>query len=172
MKPTQRLSPVPRFIAVRAVPAALVVISAFFVVLGVQTARVAQESHGWPSVEGEVVRSEIVEDVSSARTGRGTRTYRPVIRYRYRVGEAVLEGDRVALGEYSTESRADAEVVLQRYPAGRRLPVYVRPGAPDTAVLEPGSHGLPWFYAAVGVVFLLAGLVLAWVAPKLIAPAR
>jgi hypothetical protein len=38
-------------------------------------------------------------------------------------------------------------------------------------VLEVGDHGLPWFYVALGSVFLLAGLGLGWVAPRLIAPA-
>jgi hypothetical protein len=171
MKPTQRMGPVKRFVAVRMVPALVVLVSVSFIGLGVQTTRLARESHGWPSVDGEIVKSDIVEETSSARTGRGTVTYRPTIRYRYRVGDADYTGERVALGEYATEDRAAAEGVVRQYPTGRRLPVHYRPRAPDVAVLEVGDHGLPWFYVALGSVFLLAGLMLAWVAPRLIAPA-
>ncbi len=153
------------------VPAAVILISVFFIGVGVQTTRLARESDGWPSVDGEIVGSDIVEETSSARTGRGTVTYRPTIRYRYRVGDADYTGERVALGEYATENRADAEAVVQRYPIGRRLPVHYRPSAPNVAVLEVGDHGLPWLFGALGSVFLLAGLVLAWVGPRLIAPA-
>jgi Protein of unknown function (DUF3592) len=141
----------------------------FFIGIGVQTTRLARESHSWPTVDGEIVASGIVEETSSARTGRGSVTYRPAIRYRYRVGDTDYTGERVSLGEYATGDRADAEVVVRRYPVGRRLPVHHRPSAPDVAVLEVGEQGLPWLYAAMGSVFLLTGLVLAWAAPTLIA---
>jgi len=172
MTPTQRLSPVPRFIAVRVVPAVVILGSVFFIAIGVDSTRLARESRSWPAVEGEIVRSEIVEEVSTTNPGRGSRTYRPVIRYRYRVGDADFDGERVALGEYATENRADAEAVVQRYPPGRRLPVHYRPETPASAVLEPGSHGVPWLFAAIGSVFLIVGLLLAWLAPKLIVAAR
>ena len=174
MKPTQHLPPVTRFIAVRVVPAFLLLISAFVVYAGVQNTRLAAESSGWPSVEGEIVRSDVVEErtQSQSRAGDDRRVYRGAVRYRYRVDGTDYEGDRVSLGEYATENRADAEAVTRRYPLGRRVPVHYRPGAPDASLLEPGSGGLPWFYAAVGSMFLVAGLLLAWAAPKLIAPAR
>jgi hypothetical protein len=37
-------------------------------------------------------------------------------------------------------------------------------------VIADFEHGMPWLYAALGGVFLLVGLVLAWISPKLIAP--
>jgi len=174
MKPTQHLPPVKRFIAVRVVPAFIVLASTLFTYLGVENARLAAETRTWPAVDGEIVRSDVVEERSQSQTRAGDdrRVYRSAIRYRYRVDGADYEGERVSLGEYATEDRADADAVVQRYPVGRRLPVHCRPGAPEASVLEPGNHGLPWLYAAIGSVFLLAGLVLAWLAPKLIAPAR
>ena len=174
MKPTQHLPPVPRFIAVRVVPAFVILASALFTYMGVQNTRLAAESRDWPSVEGEIVGSDVVEErtQSQSRAGDDRRVYRSAIRYRYRVDGADYEGDRVSLGEYATENRADAEAVTRRYPPGRRVPVHYRPGEPDASLLEPGSGGLPWLYTAIGSVFLLAGLVLAWAAPKLIAPAR
>jgi hypothetical protein len=169
MKPTQTLSPVPRFIAVRVVPAVVIVASAFFTYIGVENTRLARESLDWPSVQGEILQSGIDEQIDrTTTTGRGGRTYQPVIRYRYRVGGTDFEGQRVALGEYATADRADAEVVVQRYPVGGRVPVHHRPDAPATAVLEVGSHGLPWLYTAL--VFLMVGGLLAWLAPKLIVP--
>lgn len=172
MRPTQTLSPVPRFIAVRLVPAVVVIASACFALIGVENTRLARESAGWPSVEGEILQSGLDEQISSGTTGRGSRTYQPVVRYRYRVGGTDFDGQRVALGEYATAARADAEAVVQRYAVGRRVPVHYRPDAPATAVLEVGSHGLPWLYTAIGLVFMGVGLLLAWLAPKLIAAAR
>ena len=37
----------------------------------------------------------------------------------------------------------------------------------NEAVIEPGSQGAPWFYIALGVPFLLAGLILVVLAPRL-----
>jgi hypothetical protein len=169
--PTQRLPPLKRFIAVRVMPALLLLVSAFFVYVGVQNRRLARESVNWPSVDGEIVSAQVVEELNRSRTGPSTRTYRPTIRYRYRVNGVEFEGDRVSLGEYATGDRADAEQVVGAYPAGRPVRVHYRLDAPATAVLEPGASGLPSFYAALGGVFFVAGLVLAWAAPKLIAPA-
>lgn len=170
MTPTQRLPPVRRFITVRLIPLVVILASGFFIVVGVQATRLARESVGWPSVDGEIVRSHVVKELDTS-SGPRSATYRPSISYRYRVGDTEFTGERVALGEYATADQADADAVVQRYPAGRRLPVHYRPEAPGTAVLEVGARGAAWLYAALGSVFLIAGLVLAWVAPKLIAPA-
>lgn len=170
MRPTQRLPPVRRFIAVRMVPALVVLSGAFAIFIGVENTRLARESSGWPTVEGEIVRSAVDKEVSTTSPGRGSVTYRAVVHYRYRVADVDYAGERVALGEYATADPADAEAIVGRYPVGRRLPVHYRPGAPGTAVLEVGEHGAPWLYAALGGVFVLVGLVLAWIAPKLIAP--
>lgn len=172
MAPTQRLPPVKRFIAIRVVPAFTILIGVSAIALGLQTTRLARESRTWPTVDGEIVASEIVEDAQAGvRTTPTNVTHRPVVRYRYRTGGTDYTGERVAFGEYATNERTDAEAVIQRYPIGRRVPVHVRPNAPDTSVLEAGDHGLPWFYLVLGAAFLLAGLLLAWLAPKLIAPA-
>jgi hypothetical protein len=170
MAPTQRLSPVPRFIAVRLVPALAVAVSLFFIYTGVESTRLAAESRGWPSVNGQVVGANVIEERQTSSGPRSV-TYRPAIRYRYAVDGMEYEGERVSFGEYATADRGDAEAVVQRYPVGRRLPVYYRPGVPATAVLETGSGGGAWLYVALGGVFLLVGVLLAWVAPKLIAPA-
>lgn len=172
MRPTQHLPPVTRFIAIRVVPALVILVSVFFIVVGVQNTRIARASGSWPAVDGEIVRSDIVEERSTSGPSPRSLTYRPVVRYRYRVDGTDHEGERVSLGEYATEDRADAEAVVATYPVGRKVSVYHAPEAPETAVLEPGSHGAPWLYAVLGGVFLLAGAFLAWVAPKLIAVAR
>lgn len=171
MVPTQRLPPVQRFVAVRIIPAFTILVSVFAMALGVTSTRLARESRTWPTVDGEIVRSDIAEELDRSSRTRGVVTYRPIVHYRYRVAAADYTGERVAFGEYATNDRSAAEGVVQRYPIGRRLPVHVRPAAPGTAVLEVGDHGLPWFYLALGTAFLVVGLLLAWLAPKLVAPA-
>jgi hypothetical protein len=172
MKPIQHLPPLRRFVAVRVFPAFVLLVSAGAMAIGVGEMRRARDSAAWPAVEGDIIRSGIVEERPSGATRSGDRsiTQRPSVIYRYDVDGTTYEAGRVSFGEYATSDVADARLVVDKYPVGARVRVYYRPGAPEEAVLEPGSHGIPWFYLALGSVFLVVGVLFAWVTPKLIAP--
>jgi hypothetical protein len=148
-------------------------ISAGALALGVEQTRLARASLTWPAVDGEVVRSSIEQERSTGGSGPGSRsiTHRPVIVYRYAVEGIPYEGRRVSYGDTASSAVEDARKVTAKYPSAGRVRVYYRPGTPAEAVLEPGSHGVPWLLTAIGGVFLAVGAILAWAAPKLIAPA-
>jgi hypothetical protein len=172
MTPTQQMSPVARFVAVRVFPAVLIVVAASAIALGVVQVRSGVASQQWPTVEGEVVQAEIEEERSSG-SGPGARersaTQRPVVRYRYDVGGTTYEARQMSFGEYASGSREDAQRVVEKYAVGSRVLVHYRPDAPDQAVLEPGTQGAPWFFAILGIAFMAVGVLLAWIGPKLIA---
>jgi hypothetical protein len=138
------------------------------VYLGVDSVQLARESARWPAVDGMVVRATVNEESHSSRSGPPSLVYRPVIVYTYRVDGREYEGQRVSYGEYATGEAADAQAVVDRYKAGTPVRVHYRPGQPEEVVIETGSHGIPWFFIALGVPFLLVGLVLVVFAPRLL----
>lgn len=126
-------------------------------------------SAGWRTVSGTVTESRVDTriDIGGSDFGRyassGTRTYehRPVMRYTYTVDGVPYTSDRVRFGERNAErgegarDRAQAEADL--YPAGTHVKVFVDPGAPADAVLEPGRQPTPWMLG-VGAIALAVGL--------------
>ena len=127
-------------------------------------------SEEWPRIKAEVLESRL-----SAEPGESSRLYAPLVRYRYRVGPADYESDRVAFGgPFQASWRGPAQKVVDRYHAGQRVMIAVSPTDPRVAVLEPGA---PWYayvtpavgagFGAYGAVKLLEELGVAIVLPFL-----
>jgi hypothetical protein len=172
MGTTQPMSPARRFVMARVFPWTIVLVGAGAIYIGVENTVRARASAGWPEVDGVVVLSgveRVIGSSSSASTpGRGV-TYRANVVYDYAVDGKPYQGTRISYGHYDTEEESDAARVVANYPNGKRVKVRVMPGSPGEAVLEPGSAGLPWFYAGLGGTFLLIGLALAVLMPKFVA---
>src|SRR5437867_10319975 len=113
-----------------------------------------EASGGWPSVNGTVVSSDIIEE-------RGRHDYYTVrAQYDYEVGGVVRHGNRVAFyGNGNFDHAADAHAWIARYPRGAQVDVYYDPNKPEEAVLIRGGQGI-----GVGVIVIFAGLGLAFVA--------
>ena len=62
----------------------------------------------------------------------------PDIEYEFRLGDRVVRGTRIGIGEI-----ADTEAVLNHYPVGATVPVYYNPKDPADALLERAArvHG-------------------------------
>lgn len=113
--------------------------------------RLAEESAGWPWVQGTVLSS-------SASVGGGYRspvTYGVAIRYRFDVDGHTYEGRRTAFSPHF--SRQGSQAMVESHPPGSSVLVYYRPGEPETCVLQPGGRTETW----VVVVLALTGLVIA-----------
>jgi hypothetical protein len=111
----------------------------------------AEESAGWPWVQGTVLSS-------SASVGGGYRspiTYGVAIRYRFTVDGHTYEGSRTAFNPQF--SRQGSQAMADSHPPGSNVLVYYRPGEPETCVLEPGGRAETW----IVVVLALTGLVIA-----------
>ncbi len=165
------LGPGQRFFFVRIFPWFIILIGGFCMYLGFMTVHKARQSTGWPSVAGHVVESGVRTEHSSG-SGKSSTSYHANVIYEYRVNGDKHTGKRVNFGEYGREIPDHAQAIADRYPVGKEVPVYHDPDSPDDAVLEPGAHGVPWFFIVMGIPFVIFGFGLAYFLPGMAAKAR
>ncbi len=104
-----------------------------------------KRSSSWPSVEGTVVRSEVV------RYGKGSRLD---LRYSYRVNDVSYDSERVTVAGNShlfCESPSDLN---GKYPEKASVRVSYNPRTPDAAALQPG---VPLALGVIALMLLLLG---------------
>lgn len=148
--------------------AVLLVIGFIAVAIGMREGqREARSSLDWPTVPGTVTEREVVES-SSLRplderpTGRTNPSFRPTIRYTYRVGETEFEGTRLTVFQALYPTAGEAEGRLRDYPVGAEVPVHHDPEDPGRSVLEPGPATFDnTYFWAFGGGFLALIVVLA-----------
>jgi hypothetical protein len=126
--------------------------------------RLQIESATWPSVQGRIVRSELVSAMTTG-SGMGSQTQRAVVGYEYEVGGQLLRSFRIAysLGEHDFE---DSRKIIERFPVGRVVAVHYRPGDVRASVLlrgmQQGCYGtialLVWIGSAPVLGLILFGL--------------
>ena len=121
---------------------------------GIHLRRLIARSQTWPSREGEITRSDIVQ----TRDHDGDIFFEARIEYRYEVNGRELSGDRVAIGgDVHTTIRGHAQQKIRRYSPGAKILVYFDPADPELACLERTGSG--WLLmAGVGAVFAAAGV--------------
>ncbi len=100
----------------------------------------------WPHVGGEIITSEVAEQVNVSRDDQG-RVSRKVshssnVVYRFKVKGKEYTGDRVAF--HVELGRAEAEETVAKYRAGQFVRVYYSSENPSNAVLVLG--GDEYFY--------------------------
>jgi hypothetical protein len=96
-------------------------------------------ARNWDKVEGVITASEVDQPASHLSDDLNDAT--PIIRYRYRAGGKDLDGDRVQIGGLPLTTRVLAGRLIARYPVGAHVDVYVDPGNPESALLEPAAAG-------------------------------
>jgi hypothetical protein len=140
-------------------PAALTLLGAIALVIGLRGLVRAQASTGWPAVEGTVVSSSVESGRSSGgRTGRGGgRIYRSDILYEFSVDGTTFNGDRVSYGHINSSNPNRARGVVDRYHPGASVTVYYRPDDPQQCVLEPGITAGAFFLPGIALVFVAIG---------------
>lgn len=123
----------------------------------------ARAAKGWRRVEGEIIASGV--DLPPTHTSDDATDARAVIRYRYRVGGAIHEGDRIGFGGAAATTRMLAARHAARYPIGAKVDVHVDPRNPARAVLEPGrgdnAAALAVFaatFAAIAAILIAHGI--------------
>ncbi len=94
---------------------------------------------------------------------QGGFSFQPRIRYSYEFGGKPHTSDRVAPTAVIEDDYADAQEILDAFPAGKEAFCHVDPGDPAKSVLQ---HGSPWMilialfpliFVAVGLGIMLAG---------------
>ncbi len=122
------------------------------VLVGWPTLRDARASSEWPSVPGQIIRSEVATHRSSDKT-----TYSADIAFRYQVKGVDHECDNVAFGTLSSNNSSPARQVTKRYPVGREVDVFYDPNDPGKGVLEPGTTFKSYFMLGFSGIFALVG---------------
>lgn len=121
----------------------------------------AIRSSSWPTVEGMVTESKIVQ-----RTGRRDRkTDVPIITYRYAVDGIEHVGTRLFFGSQHSESwtagakwTTDTKEYIDRYPQGALLMVHYDPSDAATSVVETGLKSAIALPVVVSIVAIAGGV--------------
>ncbi len=116
-------------------------------------------SKNWRKTEGEIIESRMT------RTGSESKGYRPEIIYSYKVGAMQFSSDRILFGmsSYRTPFKSGRQIAtewLEKYPEGRRVSVAFDPKDPSRSTLNTGAHMTAWVAPAMGVPFLIVGLLM------------
>jgi hypothetical protein len=118
----------------------------------------AKASTEWPAVEGEVVASQ-VEKSSSFKNNKTRTTYFAVVQFSYDIDGQHYESDAIwPGGGYQSTSLAPHQAVVDRYPPGKKMPVYYDPAIPHRGVLEPGVHFTEYMLLGISGGFLACGI--------------
>ena len=138
----------------------VVALGAGVVVVASYTAWRCARASGWPTVTGEILRSGVEDQViDDFDRGAGTRTrYKPQLRYRYAVKGKNYIGDRVSFGYEWHGFQWTAQLVANRYPAGKRVRVRVSPSDASESSLESGITLATIGGFAGGIAMIAVGL--------------
>src|SRR5688500_403308 len=104
-------------------------------------------SRNWVRVRGRVTSAWISEHTNTD----GPSSFMPAVRYQYQFEGRLLSGDRIGFINIGGRHRGIPEQVLQRYPVGAEVDVYVDPLRPTRAVLTPGVSWASLFPVAFGL---------------------
>lgn len=108
-----------------------------FIVAGAAAHWRSRRACAWPSADGEIVRSDLIEHRGD--DWGDAPSYAADVAYVYHVDGTRYEATRIAFGYDSMRlPETVAAFKLRRYPLGARVRVFYNPQAPGDAVLEPG----------------------------------
>lgn len=115
--------------------------------------RKARASQSWPSVEGEILGSQVIH---RAGYNQGS-TYRAEVVYEYTVKARRYKEKNVCLSyDVGTGDRGRAEERCAQYPLGRAVTVYYNAKNPADACLEQRAD-TPVFFIIIAAAFLFFG---------------
>jgi hypothetical protein len=102
----------------------------------------------WREVTGTILKSEVNFDWED---------YRPVVEYQYEVDGVSYRGDTIAVGPLVQFNwKGPATRVIERFPVGASVTVYVDPANPRRASLQPSvDRNLPLFLITIGIFALI-----------------
>ncbi len=159
---SREMSPGMRIFFSRVFPLPFIVVGALTLYFGGRGVYRAKESVSWPAAEGRIQNSSVEYHKGS----KGGGTYHAEIRYTFDVDGQTRSGNDVAFGDYGSSSSSHAQGIVNRYPEGRVVSVRYLASDPDVSVLEPGIKAQSWFLPGFGVIFLLAGSLMAVFLPR------
>ena len=128
---------------------------------GVFNVKRGLESSGWPTVDGKITRSSVVKQVTrDPKTSRNRTSYKPDVRFSYKVNGKSFSANKVSFGDYSSGSQRRAEKIIKRYPSGKSVSVHYSLKDPGVAVLETHITLALFIPLLGGIIFLGIGVLI------------
>lgn len=149
-------------------PAATITVGLGGAVQFVALGRLRSASRRWPTVNGRITRSEVVEEMREVhdkdRLGiRREPRYRPAVQFSYRVGGKDYSSDALQWGWSAIYTdREQPRSIVAKYPSGASVPVHYDPADPQNAVLEPEQGGGTWAPLIFAALFIGTGALFLW----------
>lgn len=127
-----------------------------FLFLGLRAYLISHGSEQWPQAAGTVIHSQIGESPMVEE-----RFPLFSVKYEFFVGGRRYESSRIYFQTNTGESHLYPVEASSRYPLGKAVTVYYKPGEPEVAVLIPGVSRNIWGLLVLGALLTITYLVLA-----------
>jgi len=112
------------------------------------------DSQAWNEGEAEILSSDMEKRVQEDEESRSV-SYIPHVRYRYFVDRQEYQGDQIGFGDLQFSIDRKAEAILEAYPVGGKVRVFINPLNPQEAVLDRQIFR-PSASLASGIIMVLA----------------
>ncbi len=128
----------------------------FMVFYSIRNAIKGHASRSWPPTMCTIRRSYV--QVTTDR--QNAKSMMPIVEYEYQFNGEDLKGSQIRYGTIGRGTRAGCEKILQPYPEGASVQLFVNPEDPKDCALEPGMSWGNVFNLVAGVVFIASGYAL------------
>jgi hypothetical protein len=108
-------------------------------------------SRSWPTTEAIVTHSEVVPGSESG-------SFQPTVAYQYEVQGISYTASGIDWRRFDRD-RAEAQQVVDKYPAGKLVRVYHHPMKAHRAVIEPRGGWIHCLVLLLGVAFAVGGII-------------
>jgi hypothetical protein len=120
----------------------------------------AQATKNWPSVAGKVIRAQIVPVEKIREKKQKLVLFRPEVVYSYTVDGKEFVTDTIRADLSAQAQTAEAELLLEKYPAGQSVAVFYNPANPAEAVLEPGRNPQTQSLLICGIALVVVSTIM------------
>jgi hypothetical protein len=136
----------------------LIVAGIIILILVYNAFRLSKESLTWPTVEGEIVKTNL--QTSETSQVQGT-SYNANIEYKYRVQSVYYTSSRIYFGSKIGHSFKEdrSKDLVKKYTATQLVKIFYNPDNHKISVLEPGIHSELRSGVIIGVILMIIGLV-------------
>ncbi|MBN2763381.1 MAG: DUF3592 domain-containing protein [Bacteroidales bacterium] len=111
-------------------------------------------SKKWPTVSGEITRSEVKVWRSDGKTH-----YQPDIAYAYSIDGKNYNSSKITVGDPPLDNNVTPAKRLQaEYPVGKEVVVYYDPELPESSALKPGNKAGDYLLAGFAAIFFFVGI--------------
>jgi len=158
---TTRQKTIITFIFSRIFPLPFIIVGALLLYFGAKGLLIAIESVGWPHTNATVVSSSIKSYSSGA--ARGRTQHQAVIHYEFFVQKSRYSGYH----QIESPNAGEPMSLVERHPKGKQITIYYMPDNPAVSLLEPGLRIETLIQPVGGLIFFVAGILMAIFLPRL-----